>query len=147
MATLGAIGSLGAQTVSRTQVRCAGQIITDITIRAEAPEYGGLFARLQAIQRAVEGLHTTTAPEVVRNFVLLQRGQPCSPLQRYETERILRAQPFLAQADVTAYSDGADGVRIEVVTVDEPSLVAVVGVRTRAPPVHRLTLEIGRAHV
>lgn len=134
------IDSLGAQTGTRTQVRCAGQIISDITIRAQAPEYGGLFARLPAIERAAEGLHTTTAPEVVRNFVLLQRGQPCDPLQRYETERILRAQPFLAQADVTAYADGSEGVRIEVVTVDEPSLIAVVGVRTRAPLLHRLTL-------
>lgn len=140
MASLGAIGSLGAQTGTRTQVRCAGQIISDITIRAQAPEYGGLFARLPAIERAAEGLHTTTAPEVVRNFVLLKRGEPCAPLQRYETERILRAQPFLAQADVTAYADGADAVRIEVVTVDEPSLIAVVGVRTRAPLLHRLTL-------
>lgn len=137
---IGAVGPLGAQSGPRTQVRCAGQIITDITIRTHAPEYGGLFARVPRVERAAEGLHTTTAPEVVRNFVLLERGQPCSPLQRYETERILRAQPFLAQANVTAYADGTEGVRIEVVTVDEPSLVAVVGVRTRAPLLHRLTL-------
>ncbi len=131
---------MGAQRGPRTQVRCAGQIVTDIAIRTHAPDYGGLFARAPAVERTVDGLHTTTAPEVVRNFVLLEKGRPCSPLQRYETERILRAQPFLAQANVTAFADGMDGVRIEVVTVDEPSLVAVVGIRTRAPPLHRLTL-------
>lgn len=124
----------------RTQVRCAGQIITDVSIRTHAPDYGGLFSLTPVLERAVDALHTTTAPEVVRNFVLLKRGEPCSPLQRYETERILRAQPFLAQANVTAFADGVDAVRIEVVTVDEPSLVADVGVQRRSPPVHRLTL-------
>jgi hypothetical protein len=121
-------------------VRCGGQIVTDITIRTHAPDYGGLFARFPAMEGLVDAVHTTTAPEVVRNFVLLERGKTCSPLQRYETERILRAQPFLAQASVTAFSDGADGVRVEVVTVDEPSFVAVVGVNGHTPFVHRLTL-------
>ncbi|MGQ0641981.1 MAG: hypothetical protein ACT4P6_14620 [Gemmatimonadaceae bacterium] len=87
-------------------------------------------------------MHTTTAPDVVRQFVLLEKGKPCSSLQRYETERILRAQPFLAQASVTAFADG-EGVRMEVVTVDEPSLVVVVGVERRVPLVHRLTLGNG----
>lgn len=92
------------------------------------------------LERAVDAVHTTTAPEVVRNFVLLKKGEPCSPLQRYESERILRAQPFLAQANVTAYADGVNGVRVEVVTVDEPSLVAVVGIQRQAPSLYRLTL-------
>lgn len=123
-------------------MRCAGQTITDVTIRAHAPDYGGLFARLPLFERGVDALHTTTAPEVVRNFVLLKKGEPCSPLRRYETERILRAQPFLAQANVTAFADGA-GVRIEVVTVDEPSLIAQMGIQRHAPPLHRLTLGSG----
>jgi hypothetical protein len=132
--------TLGAQGLPRTQVRCSGQTITDVAIRTHAPDYGGLFSRTPPLERAVDALHTTTAPEVVRNFVLLKKGEPCSPLKRYETERILRAQPFLAQANVTAFADGVDAVRIEVVTVDEPSLVAVVGIQRRAPPLHRLTL-------
>lgn len=134
------MSTLGAQGLPRTQARCSGQIISDVAIRTHAPDYGGLFALTPALERAVDALHTTTAPEVVRNFVLLKKGEPCSPLQRYETERILRAQPFLAQANVTAFADGVDGVRIEVVTVDEPSLIAVVGIQRRAPPLHRLTL-------
>ena len=121
-------------------MRCAGQIVTDVSIRTHAPDYGGLFTRFPNVERLVDALHTTTAPDVVREFVLLEKGKPCSPLQRYETERILRSQPFLAQASVTAFSDGGDGVRIEVVTVDEPSLVAVIGVGRRPPIVHRLTL-------
>ena len=91
----------------------------------------------------MDAMHTTTAPEVVRSFVLLERGKPCSPLQRYETERILRAQPFLAQASVTAFASGSDGVRVEVVTVDEPSLVAALGIQGHMPVVHRLTLGNG----
>jgi hypothetical protein len=137
---MGTAGSLGAQGVSRTQVRCAGQLISEVSIRTNAPDYGGLFERTPALERIVDGMHTTTAPEVVRNFVLLRKGELCSPLQRYETERILRAQPFLAQASVTAFADGPDAVRIEVVTVDEPSVVAVVGVAKSPPLVYRLTL-------
>jgi hypothetical protein len=132
--------TLGAQGSPRTQVRCSGQIITDVAIRTHAPDYGGFLLRAPGFERAVDALHTTTAPEVVRNFVLLKKGEPCSPLQRYETERILRAQPFLAQANVTAFADGGDGVRIEVVTVDEPSVIAAVGIQRRSPPLHRLTL-------
>ncbi|MEW5917894.1 MAG: hypothetical protein AB1762_15940, partial [Gemmatimonadota bacterium] len=120
-------------------------IISEVSIRTHAPDYGGLFERVPVLERIVDGMHTTTAPEVVRNFVLLEKGKPCSPLQRYETERILRTQPFLAQASVTAFADGPDAVRVEVVTVDEPSVVAVVGVEKTPPLVYRLT--VGNANM
>lgn len=47
----------------------------------------------------------------------------CSELRRLESERILRAQPYLADATVTAFPDDAGGVYLSVVTVDEISLV------------------------
>ncbi|MGQ0539449.1 MAG: hypothetical protein ACT4R6_10910 [Gemmatimonadaceae bacterium] len=144
MCAVWAGGSLGAQVApQRTQVRCAGQPISDISVRTQAPRYGGLFARVPALGGIMEGLHRTTEPDVVRDFVLLTRGEPCSPLKRYETERILRAQPFLAAANVTAYDDGAQGVRVEVVTVDEPSVVASLGVQSEGPYLDRLTLGSG----
>lgn len=77
-------------------------------------------------------LHTTTVPKVVENLVLLHPGEACSPLLRRETERLLRAQPFLADATVTSYTDG-DGVLIEIVTVDEPSMLGSVGVSSKDP--------------
>lgn len=129
----------------RTQVRCDGQLITEVTILSQAPGFGGIFARSPLLGRMVTSLHVTTAPEVIRNFVLLHKGERCSPLLRSESERILRAMPFISDASVTAYPDGPDGVRIEVVTIDEPSIVASVGAGNDSPYLTALTF--GNANV
>ncbi len=128
----GAAGEAAAQG-ARTQVRCNGQAITEIIVRSQAPTFGGWFARSRFATRLVDALHVTTSPDVIEHFVLMKKGEPCSPLKRYETERVLRAQPFLADASVTAYPDGPDGVRVEVVTIDEPSAVFSSGIRGRSP--------------
>lgn len=131
---------LGGQGTGRTQVRCDGQRITEIVIRAQAPGYGGIFSRSPLLGRVVTSVHVTTAPEVIRNFILLHKGERCQPLLRSESERILRAMPFIADASVTAYQDGVDGVRVEVVTVDEPSLIGSIGVVNKAPFLTGLTI-------
>jgi hypothetical protein len=60
---------------------------------------------------------------VVRSFLAVREGEPCTELRRAETERILRAQPFIASARVFAFPDTGDGVRLRVETVDELSNV------------------------
>jgi len=140
LATALCTGPLVAQGSGRTQVRCDGQTITEVVIVAQAPGFGGLFARSPFLGHMVTSLHVTTAPSVIRNFVLLKRGERCSPLLRSESERILRAMPFIADASVTAYPDGMDGVRVEVVTVDEPSLLGSIGLENDAPFITGLTL-------
>lgn len=132
--------TVGAQEAVRTQARCDGQPITEVVILSQSPGFGGVFARSPFLGRLVTSLHVTTAPEVIRNFVLLQRGGRCTPLLRSESERILRAMPFIADASVTAYADGLDGVRVEVVTIDEPSLIGSIGVENDAPFLTGLTL-------
>ena len=122
-----------AQNATRTQVRCAGQLITEVIIRSQSPAFGGVFARSPLLGKMVTSLQVTTSPSVIRNFVLLEKGQRCSALRRSESERILRAMPFISDASVTAYPDGMDGVRIEVVTVDEPTIVGRVGVENHSP--------------
>src|SRR5688500_7373167 len=84
--------------------------------------------------------HTPTAPSIIRNFVLLQRGERCDPLRRAESERILRAMPFISDASITAYQDGTAGVRLEVVTVDEPAYIGNIGVSSASPYLSRITL-------
>lgn len=109
-------------------------------MRSQAPTFGGWFARSAFGTRLVDALHVTTSPEVIEHFVLLKKGETCSPLKRYETERVLRAQPFLSDASVTAYADGPDGVRIEIVTIDEPSAVASLGINNQSPYLSALSL-------
>lgn len=56
---------------------------------------------------------------------MLHEGEICTDERRIESERILRALPFLAAATVRAVPDTAGGVRLEIVTTDEiPVLVA-----------------------
>ncbi|HEY5646842.1 MAG TPA: hypothetical protein VIS76_12905, partial [Pseudomonadales bacterium] len=47
----------------------------------------------------------------------------CTDRQRAESERVLRLQPFLADATVRSVPDGAGGVRIQVETTDELATV------------------------
>jgi hypothetical protein len=134
-----------SQQAARTQVACNGQIISEIVIRSHAPTYGGLFERSVWLGHLVTSMHVATAPSVIRNFVLLKEGAPCTSLLRRETERVLRAQPYLANAAVAAFEDGPGRVRVEITTVDEPSVIASLGV-TRANPYVR-ALTFGNANV
>jgi len=110
-------------------VACDGQTISDIDIRTEPPTLPPLLRRVHLLQRAIDELHATTREDIVRRFLLIGVGQPCRELRRAESERILRAQPFLADARVVALDDGQGGVLIDVVTVDELSYTIGVGTR------------------
>jgi hypothetical protein len=90
-----------------------------VDIEALRPRFGGLNARWRRLARFFGLHHRTTRDEVVRRFVLLQAGDRCSELRRAESERILRAQPYLSSARVRAVPDGAGGTRVTVVTTDE----------------------------
>ena len=128
----------------RPIVACAGQPIDDIIIYADAPTVAGLqrFPRLAAIARA---MHATTRPELIRRFLLLDRRDPCSELRRAESERILRAQPFIADAEVFVVASDDGGVDLEVRTSDEAAIVFGGGVRASAP--HVIALLAGNANV
>src|SRR6185503_11497268 len=70
-------------------------------------------------------------------FVTLDPGEGCTEFRRAESERILRAQPFLADADVVANRVG-DSVLVDVSTVDEVPVVA--GGRLHAGALDALSL-------
>jgi hypothetical protein len=98
-------------------------MISRIEISARPPfeVKGSRFQRQTA--RALGDLHATTNPNVVSRFLALRPGMACDELRRVESERILRAQPYLSDATITVYPDDAGGVFLSVVTVDEISLV------------------------
>jgi hypothetical protein len=128
----------------RLIVACAGQAINDIVIYADAPTVASLvrFPRLAAIARA---LHATTRTELIRRFLLLERGDACVELRRAESERILRAQPFIAEADVFVVLNEAGGVDLEVRTSDEAAIVLGGSIRAATP--HVTSLLLGNANV
>lgn len=110
-----------------------------MVVQTLPPSYGGLFSRSPLLHRLATTLHTTTLPRLVENLVLLRKGEPCSILLRRETERLLRAQPYIADASVTAYADGPDAVRVEVVTIDEPAVLGSIGVSGGDPLLRALS--------
>jgi hypothetical protein len=67
-------------------------------------------------------LHENTASDVIRRTLLLRVGDRCNELRRYESERVLRAQPFIATARIRVVPAGRDSVRLEVTAEDELAL-------------------------
>ncbi|HEX6536612.1 MAG TPA: hypothetical protein VF041_18645 [Gemmatimonadaceae bacterium] len=105
-------------------VPCSGQRVTDIVIVPQEPtmveKTSGFVPRTVARTLLT---YANTKPSVVRSYLLLEEGKRCTELARQETARVLRAQPFIADASVIAYPDTGGGVRVEVRTVDEVPLV------------------------
>lgn len=142
---------LGAQTAGARQppvssqgrlavTGCAGQPISNIVVITQPPFNERLPRDLEWVRRAVRTMHATTRDDVVRRFLLLKVGEPCNQIQRAESERILRAQPFLVDARIRAYDDENGGVLLEVETRDDFSLVFEPMLRTEAPVFRGLRL-------
>jgi hypothetical protein len=135
--------SASAQFSTPPASACDGRIVSAITIISNDPSFLKIPRFLRPLARGVGLHHTTTKMDVIRRFLLLEVGQPCVERQRAESERILRFQPFLAQAAVRAVADGAGGVDIEVETLDEIPTVFDMRLRDRRPS----ALRIGNGNV
>ena len=139
--TLASATALSAQPLLNTGA-CDGMIVTDVTIDAQPPDLSGFTRRWRALG-FVNDLHATSDPDMIRRFLILKVGDRCTELRRAESERILRAQPFLADATVLAVPDGNDGVRLQVITIDEFSIIGAATARNDAPFVKRLKVGDG----
>jgi len=117
----------GAQDISLKDttgsVRCDGLTVRAVEIETQRPEFKGLLGWWRKLAHGIGLHHETTSPKLVRRFVTLEPGEGCTEFRRSESERILRAQPFLADADVVANRVG-DSVLVDVSTVDEMPVVA-----------------------
>ncbi len=102
---------------------CAGQRISNIVVVTQQPYTDKLPRRLEFVRRAARALHVTTRDDIIRRYLLMDVGDPCNQIRRAESERILRAQPYLVDARIQVYDDEEGGVRLEVETRDEFSLI------------------------
>ncbi|NUQ22065.1 MAG: hypothetical protein HOQ09_14040 [Gemmatimonadaceae bacterium] len=135
--------TLAAQLPLGERVACAGQIVSEIVIRTQPPALGDLSKRGRVANHAaklVKSLHATTNAEVVKRLVIQHEGAPCRELARAESERILRAQPFIAEATITPRANADGTVTLEIVTVDELEWLVDVGVKAATPYVGRVRL-------
>jgi hypothetical protein len=119
---------------------CHGETINRIDVHTYPPfESGG--SKLSArIARVATDLHATTRPSVIRHLIPLRVGDACVDFRLREAERILRAQPFIADANVIVAPDSAGGVDVDVVTFDEVSLVLGGSVTSKTPVVRALRI-------
>lgn len=98
---------------------CDGRIVTGFDVHPGRPPFTGAAQKWRQMARAIGLHHATTRADVISSFMALHVGRPCTERRRTESERILRALPFIANATVRMVPDGSGGVRAQVETVDE----------------------------
>lgn len=114
-----------AQASPRANEQCEGRVINEIRVTAMRPPFTGEAKYWRRIARSLGLHHRTTDTAVVRRFLALETGGRCTDFRMRESARLLREQPFLADARIRGVPDDSGGVRVEVETVDEiPALVS-----------------------
>ena len=117
--------------------RCAGQVIRRVDVDVDYPITRGDLARVRGLERLQQRIHALTRPDVVRAFMLLAEGDPCDEARRAESERLLRAQAFIAQASVSVFDAGDEGVVLAVNVVDEFAITMDVSAAVSSPYLRR----------
>lgn len=125
-------------------MKCAGQRIASVSIHSAAPSVA-IFKHAPPLARFANAVHRTTDPDVINRFLLLREGEPCSELRRAESERILRAQPFIAEAQIRVLADSSGEVTLDVRTTDEVAFVFGAAVGGGSPPVRMI--RVGDANI
>lgn len=115
-------------------IPCVGQRIDTVIIRTDAPTVTGLRG-VPLAGRVVRRTHVVTRDDIIRGFLLLRPGDRCVELRRAESERILRAQPFLADASVEVQPGTEGGVTLMVRTIDDVSIILSGSVGASTPAV------------
>ena len=141
-----AAASLPAQIPSVTSTvptsPCRGQRIDSVIVDAQAPSVADL-RRVPVLYDVVRNAHVITRPQVIRGFMLLEAGDSCVELRRAESERILRAQPFIADASIDVVPNSRGGVNLEVRTIDEASIILSGSVASSTPQIRGVRLGSG----
>ncbi|HXE61321.1 MAG TPA: hypothetical protein VN607_11475, partial [Gemmatimonadaceae bacterium] len=130
---LGLAGPPAASQVAGRAVPCAGQRISEIEVQTRPPYYPRNGKWWTTPLGILSSIHSDTKPEVVQRFMLLQPGKSCNSADVAESERILRAQPFIAQARISTYDDGAGGVILLAETTDEFTPILALGTSSNSP--------------
>src|SRR4051794_25088383 len=99
---LHAQGAAPAPLPALVNVPCNGLVVSSIDIQPGRPPFEGTASRWRHLARAVGLHHTTTREGVIDAFLLLDVGQVCTEERRAESERLIRDQPFIADAQVRA---------------------------------------------
>jgi len=122
-------------TTAAAQTPCDGKIVSGVTIvrssrtvvdKMRAPKWSRpILAPL------LVGI--PTRERAIRPFLQLSEGKPCTEIRRAESERLLRLQPYLADAAVRVIDESDGQVRIDVETIDDIRPIIGLGLRGSVP--------------
>lgn len=126
------MGLLHGADLRAQDASCEGLPVKSVEVESQRPVFRGILATWRNVARAVGLHHENTSEGLIRRFVTLDPGRPCTEFRASETERILRAQPYISDAVVTTRRVG-DSVEVHVATVDEVPVVAGMRLRGASP--------------
>lgn len=139
-------GAVGAAAQASPQaVACDGRIVSRVTIRRSDRTVIDRSRAPGWSRRLLQPLLNTepTRESAVRPFLQLREGSRCTELRRAESERLLRLQPYLADATVRAVEEPDGRVAIEVETMDDLRQIVGIGVDGARPS----SLELGNGNI
>ena len=132
-APLAAQDTTAAQPAPGSGPRCDGEIISVVTAAPGEPvvvERSAGWAR-PFLRAALAGKPTRSS--AVIPFVLVRQGQKCTELLLTESERVLRAQPYLADARAVVVPDTNGTVSVQFTTTDDIRPIVGLGVKGSEP--------------
>ena len=141
LAVIGAAGTLGAQDTTATPkpaptpppARCNGETISLVTVtRGEPVMVERSIGWVRPVLRfALAGAPTRAS--AVAPFLLVRQGDKCSEIVLAESERVLRAQPYLADARAVVTPDSGGSVHVDFSTTDDIRSIVGLGVKDNKP--------------
>jgi hypothetical protein len=121
-ASLLAVGCAALAPPARAQGVCDGRPIRAIQIDPRTV-FSADDSLIPGVVRSLgNAFHSATREETVRQDLLFAVGDRCDPRRLSETERLLRARPYIRTAEVIPIATADSGVTILVRTRDEFSL-------------------------
>jgi len=140
-----AVGRLAAQDTTAAKAappplapRCNGETISVVTVtRGEPVVVERSTGVLRPFLRFALGGEPTRA-SAIAPFVLVKQGDKCSELALRESERVLRAQPYLTDAKAVVTPDSNGTVRIDFSTTDD--IRPILGLSTKGGTPTRVKL-------
>jgi hypothetical protein len=131
-----AAGSLAAQDTTTARPpspalgpRCNGEIISAVTVDRQEPvmvERSVGWAR-PFLRFALSG--APTRESAVVPFLLVKQGDACTEVLLRESERMLRSQPYLADARAIVVPDSTGAVRVQFSTTDDIRPIVGLGMK------------------
>jgi hypothetical protein len=111
---------------------CRGERIAIITVLTRRPSELERVDDDGALAAVGRRMWSPTMASVVRGYLRVKEGARCDEFARLESERVLRRQPFIADARIRVVRMGGDSIGLAVETRDDFPLVGGLGVRNGA---------------